>query len=140
MWFHPKPSEIRRFCLKSLPIHAKEIRPPDSSARSALTRDLSSLQFSEAQNGCLHHVLIEVIFFQEYPFLTKIEASSDRSRESPDTSCSSVAVGSCHTGGPFFSALVQLKVVLEEPTVENLRHQHVGHAFPQQVPSLMLAA
>ena len=28
------------------------------------------------------------------------EASSARSRESPDAFCSSVAVGSCHTGGP----------------------------------------
>ena len=33
-------------------------------------------------------------------FLLKIEASSARSRESLDTSCSSVAVGSFHTGGP----------------------------------------
>ena len=35
-------------------------------------------------------------------FLPKIEVSSARSRESLDTSCSSVAVGSCHIGGPFF--------------------------------------
>ena len=33
--------------------------------------------------------------------LPKIEAFSARSRESPDTSCSSVAVASCHTGNPF---------------------------------------
>ena len=33
--------------------------------------------------------------------LPKTEAFSARSRESPDTFCSSVAVGSCHTGGPF---------------------------------------
>ena len=32
--------------------------------------------------------------------LPKVEASSARSCESPDTSCSSVAVWSCHTGGP----------------------------------------
>ena len=32
-------------------------------------------------------------------FLPKIEASSARSRESPDAFSSSVAVGSCHTGG-----------------------------------------
>ena len=40
----------------------------------------------------------------------------------------------------FFSSLVQLKVVLEEPMIEDLRHQLLCHAFPQQVPSLMLAA
>ena len=34
-------------------------------------------------------------------FLTNIETSSDRSREFPDTSCSSVADGSRQTGGPF---------------------------------------
>ena len=34
-------------------------------------------------------------------FLPEIEASSARSRESPVASCFSVAVGSCHTGGPF---------------------------------------
>ena len=34
-------------------------------------------------------------------FLPKIETSSDRSREFPDTSCSSVADGSRQTGGPF---------------------------------------
>ena len=33
-------------------------------------------------------------------FLPKIETSSDRSREFPDTSCSSVADGSRQTGGP----------------------------------------
>ena len=53
----------------------------------------------------------------------QIEASSARSRESPDTSCSSGAVGSCHTGGPFFFALVPLEAVLEEPRVQGLRHQ-----------------
>ena len=34
-------------------------------------------------------------------FLPNIETSSDRSREFPDTSWSSVADGSRHTGGPF---------------------------------------
>ena len=34
-------------------------------------------------------------------FLLKIETSSDRSREFPDTSCSSGADGSRQTGGPF---------------------------------------
>ena len=34
-------------------------------------------------------------------FLPKIETSSDRSREFPDTSCSSVADRSRQTGGPF---------------------------------------
>ena len=34
-------------------------------------------------------------------FLPNIGTSSDRSREFPDTSCSSVADGSCQTGGPF---------------------------------------
>ena len=34
-------------------------------------------------------------------FARKNEASSARSRESPDTSCSSVADGSRQTGGPF---------------------------------------
>ena len=33
--------------------------------------------------------------------LPNIETSSDRSREFPDTSCSSVADGSHQTGGPF---------------------------------------
>ena len=33
-------------------------------------------------------------------FCPKIEVSSVRG--SLDTSCSSIAVGSCHTGGPFF--------------------------------------
>ena len=34
-------------------------------------------------------------------FLPTIEVSSACSRESLHTSCSSVAAGSCHTGGPF---------------------------------------
>ena len=34
-------------------------------------------------------------------FLPNIETSSDRLREFPDTSCSSVADGSRQTGGPF---------------------------------------
>ena len=34
-------------------------------------------------------------------FLPKIEVSSARSRESFDTSCSTEATRSCHTGGPF---------------------------------------
>ena len=34
-------------------------------------------------------------------FLPNIETSCDRSREFPDTSCSSVADGSRHTGSPF---------------------------------------
>ena len=34
-------------------------------------------------------------------FLHNIETSFDRSREFPDTSCSSVADGSRQTGGPF---------------------------------------
>ena len=36
-------------------------------------------------------------------FLLQIETSSDRSREFPDTSCSSVVDESCQTGGPFSS-------------------------------------
>ena len=35
------------------------------------------------------------------PFLAQIEVSSARLRRWLDTSCSSIAVGSCHTGGPF---------------------------------------
>ena len=35
-------------------------------------------------------------------FLSKIEVSSARSRESLETFCSSIAVGSCHTGSPLF--------------------------------------
>ena len=37
-------------------------------------------------------------------FLPNIETSSDRLREFPDTSCSSVADGSRQTGGPFSSS------------------------------------
>ena len=37
-------------------------------------------------------------------FCPKWKTSSDRSREFPDTSCSSVTVEPCHTRGPFSSA------------------------------------
>ena len=55
-------------------------------------------------------------------FLPRIEASSARSRESPDTSCSSVAVGSCHTGGScaessWFSFSMLLGQIPSEPRV-----------------------
>ena len=37
------------------------------------------------------------------------------------------------------AVLVQLAAVWEEPKVRALHHQYLGHAFLQQVPSLMLA-
>ena len=74
-----------------------------------------------------------------FDFLPKIDVFSARSRESLDTSCSSTAVGSILEGFFFFS-LLQLKVVLEERRVEDIRLQWLGDAFSQQVPSLMLTA
>ena len=57
---------------------------------------------------CCGHVLVfQVKFFMMLRraspsgFLPKIETSPYRSREVPDTSCSSVAEGSRQTGGPF---------------------------------------
>ena len=72
-------------------------------------------------------------------FLPNIDVFSARLRESLDTSCSSTAVGSI-LEGLFFFSLLQLKVVLEEPRVEDIRLQWLGDAISQQVPSLMLTA
>ena len=75
-------------------------------------------------------------------FLPKIEGSSARSRESFDTSCSSVAFGSFHARGPFFSSVaVRLAEVLnvsEEPEVQGLHHQWHDHVPLQAVPLLFL--
>ena len=39
-----------------------------------------------------------------------------------------------------FFALMQLVAVFEKPNVRDIRHRYLGHAFLQQVPSLMVAA
>ena len=49
------------------------------------------------QMKVLQIALVRQLVAESFTFC---EASSARSRESPDTSCSSVPVGSCHTGGP----------------------------------------
>ena len=59
-------------------------------------------------------------------FLPAIELSSARSRDSLDTSFSSTAVRSGHTGGPFFFCRCAASGGLEgseEPEVQGLRHQ-----------------
>ena len=71
--------------------------------------------------------------------LTKIEVPSARSRESFGTSCSSVAAGACHTGGPLLVRIGAAGDDLGGTKVEDLRHQYLGHAFLLQVPSLTLA-
>ena len=51
-----------------------------------------------------HNLLIMLRRASPSAFLPKTEASSARSHESPDTSCSGVAVGPCHLGGSFSSS------------------------------------
>ena len=62
-------------------------------------RHVAVLQMKVLQITLVRQLVAESFTF--CLFLPKIEVSSARSRESPDTSCSSVAVGSCHTGGAF---------------------------------------
>ena len=72
-------------------------------------------------------------------FLPRIGVFSARSRVSLDTSCSSTAVGSCHTG-PFYSVAVwpeEVSKVSEEPEVQGLRHQWLGHVLLRTVPFLL---
>ena len=59
------------------------------------------LQMKVPQIALFRELAHDVAWGFTFCFLPQIEVSSARSRESLDTSCSSVAAGSCHTGGPF---------------------------------------
>ena len=72
------------------------------------------------------------------PFLPQIEASSAH----PSALTPLVPVwqlGLAILAVLFSFALVQLDVISEEPRVQGLRHQQLGHAFPPQVLFLVLA-
>ena len=74
-------------------------------------------------------------------FLPKVDTSSDRSRESPDTSCSSAVVGSCHAGGSFSSShWFSWRWPWKNQRVQGTCRQQLVHTFPPQFQFLMLAA
>ena len=58
-------------------------------------------QVNFPQISLIRQLLIMLLRASPSKFFPDIETSSDRTREFPDTSCSSVADGSSQTGGPF---------------------------------------
>ena len=64
-------------------------------------RHVIILQMEVPQVALFRQLACDVALGFTFCFLPKLAVSSARSRESLSTSCSSVAAGSCHTGGPF---------------------------------------